>query len=110
MAHILLAQISSLNGLIGEKSISCVNNGGRETTFGKSESTLAHFAPQRAHSLELKELTAVRGKELQSFHLRPALRPVFLVVKRMHPPLAAAEVSEILKTAAERWRSRDETH
>src|SRR4051794_8104514 len=101
MAHILLAQISPRNSLIGEKSISCVNDGGRETTFGKSESTLPHFAPQRAHSFEIEELTTVRRKELQSFHLRPALRPVFFILEKVHSPIAVAKVRKILKTAAD---------
>src|SRR3954464_2120630 len=110
MAHILLAQIASLNSVIGEESISCVNDRGRETTFGKSESTFAHFAPQRAHSFEFEELMAVRGKELQSFHLRPALRPVFLILEKVHSPIAGAKVRKILKTAAHRWLGSHETH
>src|SRR5436305_44046 len=101
MAHIFLAQTSSLNSLIGEKSISCVNDRGRETTFRKTESTFAHFAPQRTHSFELEELTTVRRKELQSFHLRPALRPVFFILEKVHSPIAGAKVRKILKTAAD---------
>src|SRR5581483_646266 len=102
------AKVFAVDCSIRNETICGATGFSRESRLCKYMRSFARLFPDSAHSFKLDEFATIGRKHFETLHLSPTLGPVLLFLEEVHPPVAASEVSPILKAIPHSRRRRNE--